>query len=145
MKSLASALLLVGLGALVILPHYEPRPAAAVQEAKDQQPKQDDKVIVPHPRTPRAKTLDPAQFTDAETKKAYEIARDNPELLEHMSCYCGCMRAPENHTSNYDCFVDKHGAGCAHCRRIALDAYELYQRGLSYEAIKRELDTRYAR
>src|SRR2546421_2707662 len=79
-------------------------------------------VIVPKPRTPRVKSLDPAMFRDVETRKAYQVAKDNPKLLEKMACYCGCMQMTnEAHTSNYDCFIDNHGAGCAMCRRIALD------------------------
>ncbi len=60
-------------------------------------------------RTPRPYSLDPAGFTDSDTRRAYEIAREAPELLEQMPCYCGCY-ANSGHASNYDCFVDKHGA-----------------------------------
>jgi hypothetical protein len=103
------------------------------------------KVIVPKPRTPRRASLDPAQFTDPETRKAYQIAKDNPKLLEKMACYCGCMTSPEDaHTSNYECFVDKHGAGCAMCRRIALEAQQMATLGTKVTDIKREIDARYA-
>jgi hypothetical protein len=103
------------------------------------------KIITPHPRVPRNMTLDPAQFRDPETKKAYQIAKDKPELLEHMACYCGCMGSVENHTSNLDCFADGHGTGCSLCRRIALDSSEMHDKGMAMDAIKREIDKRYAR
>ena len=51
----------------------------------------DKKIITPHPRVPRNMTLDPSLFKDPETRKAYQVAKDKPELLEHMACYCGCM------------------------------------------------------
>ena len=57
---------------------------------------------------PRVPSLDPAQFKDPEVSRSYKAARENPELLEKMSCYCGCFN--QGHTSNYDCFVDNHGA-----------------------------------
>lgn len=57
---------------------------------------------------PRVPTVDPSQFKDPEVSKSYQAARENPELLEKMPCYCGCYN--QGHTSNYDCFVDNHGA-----------------------------------
>jgi hypothetical protein len=90
--SLVSLLVLIGLA------------VTAQQPAK--------KIIVPNPRTPREKSLDPAQFRDPDTRKAYQIARDNPKLLEHLACYCGCMTSEAvKHSSNYDCFTDRHGEG----------------------------------
>ena len=102
-------------------------------------------VIVPHPRSPRPETLDPNMFSMPETKKAYQVARDKPALLEKMACYCGCMRSIENHTSNLDCFADNHGAGCQLCRRIALEASEMQDKGMPVDDIKKEIDKRYAK
>ena len=103
-------------------------------------------IIVPKPRVPRRQSLDPALFRDPDTRKAYQISRDNPQLLEKMACYCGCMTSPaDGHTSNYECFVDNHGAGCALCRRIALEAQQMQSLGTKVAAIKREIDARYAR
>ncbi len=102
-------------------------------------------VIVPKPRTPRRTSLDPAMFSDPQTRQAYQIAKDNPKLLEKLACYCGCMTSPADaHTSNYECFVDNHGAGCAMCRRIALEAQQMQSLGTKVTAIKREIDVRYA-
>jgi len=102
-------------------------------------------IVVPKPRVPRRPSLDPAMFRDPETRKAYQIARDNPKLLEKLACYCGCMTSPADaHTSNYECFVDNHGAGCAMCRRIALEAQQMESLGTKVTAIKREIDARYA-
>jgi Protein of unknown function with PCYCGC motif len=61
------------------------------------------------PRNPRPATLSPALFT-GEAAKAYQIAKEVPELLERMPCYCGCYVNPE-HRNNLDCYTDRHGAG----------------------------------
>lgn len=67
------------------------------------------KVVLPAiPRRPRPAALSPEQFKDPQVRKSYEIARENPALLEQMPCYCGCYQNP-GHTNNLDCFVDKHG------------------------------------
>ena len=61
-------------------------------------------------------------FRDVETRKAYQVAKDNPKLLEKMACYCGCMQMTnEAHTSNYDCFVDNHGASQLQSNLLASD------------------------
>ena len=148
--------LLFGAVALLLAAPQTP-PLAPAPSRRSAPPDSPSKVIVPKPRTPRRASLDPAQFTDPETRKAYQIAKDNPKLLEKMACYCGCMTSPapsrrsappdsveDAHTSNYECFVDKHGAGCAMCRRIALEAQQMATLGTKVTDIKREIDARYA-
>ena len=67
------------------------------------------KVILPaFPRRPRPVALPPEQFADPMIRKSYQVARNNPQLLERMPCYCGCYINP-GHGNNLDCFVDKHG------------------------------------
>ena len=66
------------------------------------------KILTAIPRRPRPPTLAPETFTEPVTRKSYEVAKANPELLEKMPCYCGCYSNP-GHTNNLDCFVDKHG------------------------------------
>ena len=138
-KSVAGLLALL-VGAVSLLLAAEPAPV--------QDPPQitAPHIIVPKPRVPRRPSLDPALFRDPDTRKAYQIARDNPKLLEKLACYCGCMSSPADaHTSNYECFVDNHGAGCAMCRRIALEAQQMQGLGTKVAAIKHEIDARYAR
>jgi hypothetical protein len=136
-KSVAGLLALL-LGAVALLLAAPQSPPTAPPPASH--------VIVPKPRAPRRPSLDPALFRDPETRKAYQIAKDNPMLLEKLACYCGCMSSPADaHTSNYECFVDNHGAGCAMCRRIALEAQQMQSLGTKVAVIKREIDNRYAR
>ena len=102
-------------------------------------------ILTPHARKPRKETLDPAQFQNPEVRKAYQVARDKPALLEKMACYCGCMGSVEDHASNQECFTDNHGQGCAICRRIALEASEMDEQKMPADKIKREIDNRYAK
>ena len=61
------------------------------------------------PRVPRPATLSPVLFTGY-AAKGYQVAKEIPEVLEHVMCYCGCDRNP-GHQNNLDCFADEHGAG----------------------------------
>jgi len=61
------------------------------------------------PRRPRPRTLSPAVF-EGKAAEAYRIAREVPELIEQMSCYCGCNKS-HNHQNNLDCYVDRHAYG----------------------------------
>lgn len=61
------------------------------------------------PRNPRPATLNPELFI-GKVRNAYRIARQVPELLERMPCYCGCY-VNNGHRNNLDCYVDRHAAG----------------------------------
>jgi len=53
-------------------------------------------------------TLSPARFT-GKVRRAYEIAREIPEVLDRLYCYCRCK---ENfaHKNLLSCFVDNHAS-----------------------------------
>ena len=61
-----------------------------------------------NPKTGLPKTLDPDLFK-GKTKKAYEVAKEIPEILAKMPCFCGCE--VYGHENLLDCFIDNHGAG----------------------------------
>ena len=61
------------------------------------------------PRRPRPTTLSPTLF-EGKTAQAYRIAKEVPELVEQMSCYCGCNKS-HRHQNNLDCYVDRHAFG----------------------------------
>jgi len=61
------------------------------------------------PRRPRPTTLSPALF-EGKTARAYQVAKEVPELIEQMSCYCGCNKS-HRHQNNLDCYVDRHAFG----------------------------------
>lgn len=87
-------------------------------------------------------TLAPDSFV-GKAKAAYQAAKEIPEILAQLPCFCGCM---ENlgHKSNLDCFADDHGGECDLCQSIALDAKEMHSKGMSTEKIRDNIRTAYA-
>ncbi|HBR22421.1 MAG TPA: hypothetical protein DD713_07655 [Nitrospiraceae bacterium] len=57
-------------------------------------------------------TLDPNIFSDnAKIKKAYQVAKDIPWVLDSIYCYCYCKESPAfKHKSLLSCYVDNHAA-----------------------------------
>ncbi len=94
------------------------------------------------PRSERPPTLDPALFT-GQVAEGYRVAREHPELLEQMPCYCGCY-GTHGHQNNLDCFRDRHGETCPMCLAIALRAERLAKDGYSAAEIKKKIDRWYA-
>ena len=81
-------------------------------------------------------TMDPSYFAkDPKARAAYQVAKDMPEVLAELPCFCGCMTAL-GHESNLFCFKDEHGSGCNICEDIALEARDMHDKGLSIERIK---------
>ena len=53
-------------------------------------------------------TLAPASFS-GEAAAAYREAREVPEVLDQLTCYCAC-RNQYGHVSLLSCYTDGHGA-----------------------------------
>jgi hypothetical protein len=70
-----------------------------------------------------APTLPAAQFI-GKTREAYTIAKEIPQTLAQLPCYCECDRG-YGHKSLHTCFVDDHASHCAVCVDEALLAYRL--------------------
>ena len=88
-----------------------------------------------------------------DTKMAYQFALDRPDVLMWMPCYCGCGDH-SGHKSAKNCFIkesstpgnpqfDEHGAGCAMCVGIALDAKTMTEEGRSLGEIRAYIDQEY--
>lgn len=88
------------------------------------------------------------------TQQAYQFAVANPDVTEHIPCYCGC--GAMGHTSNYMCYVksiaadgtvnfDSHAIGCSICVDITQDAMRLSRQGQSVAEIKAYVDKTYSR
>jgi len=60
------------------------------------------------PKTGLPRTLDSNLFK-GKAKRAYQIAREIPEVLAQMPCFCECEAF--GHENLLDCFIDGHGAG----------------------------------
>jgi len=87
-------------------------------------------------------TLSPALFQGV-TREAYQVAKDIPEVLEELPCFCGCMKE-RAHQSNLDCFKDDHSSYCAVCQNIALDAAAMHKRGIDVVEIRKAVVDKYA-
>ena len=88
-------------------------------------------------------TLDPAQFT-GKARAAYQAAKEIPEILVELPCFCGCMDSKElGHKNNLYCFADTHGNICDLCQTIALEAKEMHRKGLPIETIRSNIRKTY--
>jgi Protein of unknown function with PCYCGC motif len=72
---------------------------------------------------PLAPTLDPQQFF-GQARAAYQVAKEIPETLAQLPCYCYCDEG-HGHKSLHTCFEDDHSSMCAVCVSEALMAYKL--------------------
>ena len=68
-------------------------------------------------------TLEPEKFTGL-VRDAYRAAREIPQTLAQLPCYCHCDRG-FGHKSLYSCFEDEHASHCAVCVNEALLALHL--------------------
>ena len=104
-------------------------------------PAPDTRAALPKPSTT---TLDPAQFS-GQTRVAYEAAKEVPEVLAQLPCYCSCMGGAIGHRNNLDCFHDHHGVECSMCQEIAIDARDWYNSGLDIDRIREKVKDKYGR
>lgn len=87
-------------------------------------------------------TLSPDKFTGM-TRAAYQAAREIPQVIAQMPCYCHCDRGM-GHKSLHSCFEDDHAAHCAVCTDEALLAYRLQKEGkLSVAQIRERIIAQY--
>ncbi|TAN60180.1 hypothetical protein EPN18_09115 [bacterium] len=87
-------------------------------------------------------TLAPENFT-GQIADAYRIAREIPEILDSLHCYCECKKH-FGHKSLLTCYVDEHAKHCDICMDEAFIAYEMHRQGKDVLAIRKAVDARYA-
>ncbi|VAV85305.1 hypothetical protein MNBD_DELTA01-1220 [hydrothermal vent metagenome] len=83
-------------------------------------------------------TLAPQYFTGS-TAKAYVAAREIPEVLDSLHCYCECKKH-HGHKSLLTCFVTTHGRNCSICIDEAVMANKLHKKGYDVVAIRKAVD-----
>lgn len=91
-----AALLIISVGVYFLWQYKSGRAGPVPQPGRVSQPGQ-------------AATLSPDLFT-GKTAQAYQVAREIPQVLSKIFCYCGCDMSA-GHKSNLDCFKDEHAAG----------------------------------
>ncbi|MFN2492619.1 MAG: CYCXC family (seleno)protein [Pyrinomonadaceae bacterium] len=88
-------------------------------------------------------TLAPAQFI-GKTREAYRAAKEIPQTLAQLPCYCHCDQSLE-HKSLHSCFEDDHASQCAVCTDEALLAYRLEKhQGLTPEQVRKIIIQKYS-
>jgi hypothetical protein len=85
--------------------------------------------------------LSPARFV-GKTASAYKVAKDNPELLDHMYCYCYCAKTI-GHKSLLSCFTDNHAKNCTICQDQAFYAKSLSDKGYDLIKVRQGVDKKY--
>lgn len=89
-------------------------------------------------------TLDPAMFSGS-ARSAYTIAKQIPETLAQLPCYCKCDKSI-GHKSLHSCFTDDHGANCGVCMNEAFEAYRLLkEQKLSPDKIREKIIADFSR
>lgn len=86
-------------------------------------------------------TLAPELFT-GNVRLAYQVAKDIPQTLAQMPCYCHCDMS-QGHKSLYSCFEDEHGTNCGICIGEALMAYNLQRQGFNATQIRERIEKAY--
>jgi hypothetical protein len=88
-------------------------------------------------------TLSPALFT-GQTREAYQIAKDIPQTLAQLPCFCYCDYSV-GHKSLHSCFEDEHSVGCPLCQDSAVMAKELKDNGYNIDQIREKLIAKYSK
>ncbi len=88
-------------------------------------------------------TLSPARFTGS-AARAYRVAREIPEVLDGLHCYCECKKH-HGHKSLLTCYVDRHAERCGPCNNEALMAHKLHKEGKDALSIRKAVDKAFAR
>jgi hypothetical protein len=88
-------------------------------------------------------TLSPEIFT-SNKKLAYQAAKEIPEVLAQLPCYCHCDRG-HGHKSLHSCFESEHGENCGICMGEAIMAQTLQKRGVTVPEIRKQIIDSYGR
>ena len=73
--------------------------------------------------------------------KSYEQAREIPEVLDGLYCYCDC--SSYGHRSLLTCFEVVQAVGCWSCKEEAELAYALHKRGKTLDEIREAVDKKF--
>jgi hypothetical protein len=85
--------------------------------------------------------LSPQLFT-GNIRLAYQAAKEIPQTLAQLPCYCHCDRG-HNHKSLHSCFESEHGENCGICIGEALMAHGLQKRWMAVTEIRKQIIAAY--
>jgi hypothetical protein len=130
---LIALIALLGVGAIIMVNSESKPPAAPAHDHQmaqtPAQPQAPVANLMPAhfdyapPRSSLGPTLDPEKFTGL-VRDAYRAAREIPQTLAQLPCYCHCDREM-GHKSLHSCYEGEHASHCAVCVNEALLALKL--------------------
>ncbi len=88
-------------------------------------------------------TMSPGHFI-GKTGRAYKAAKEDPDLLDKIYCYCKCQDN-SGHKSLLTCFVDRHGSQCGVCMDEALMASDLRKKGFGDDEIVEKVNAKFSK
>jgi hypothetical protein len=89
-------------------------------------------------------TLPPERFF-GQARKAYQVAKEIPQTLAQLPCYCYCDES-FGHKSLHSCYETNHSSECAVCVNEALLAYRLQkEQGLTAPQIRERIIAEFSR
>lgn len=128
----------VALAAVAILESVTARAAsAATRLARSVHPD-------PRPGVTAERILAPGLLKTEKARKLYDLAREIPEVLDGIHCYCECHDDPLNHRSLLSCFESDQAAGCYACGAEARLVHRLYGDGKTLAEIREAVDRKFA-
>lgn len=133
-------LCLLGVGGYFFYNQYSQANAPVVQSLNPEDLKKKIESLKGHESR---MTLMPALFT-GKVAMAYQIARQNRELLDAMYCYCYCEKNI-GHKSLLSCYVDRHAANCDICMDQAIFAEKFHKKGFDIAQVREAVDKKFWR
>ena len=98
----------------------------------------------PRPGVTAERILAADELNTEKAKKLYAQAREIPEVLDGIHCYCECHDDPMNHRSLLSCFESDQAAGCYACGTEARLVHKLHGEGKSLAEIRDAVDRKFA-
>lgn len=98
----------------------------------------------PRPGITAERILAPGVLKTERARRLYDLAREIPEILDGIHCYCECDGDPINHRSLLSCFESDQAAGCHACGSEARLVHRLHGEGRTLAEIRAEVDRKFA-
>lgn len=123
-----------------------PSPDASISQPEAPRPAGNASDLVPahyeNPPGTLPPTLAPEKFA-GKTRQAYQAAKDIPQTLAQLPCYCHCDRGM-GHKSLHSCFEDEHAAHCDVCVNESIMASQMQKKGMTPAQIREQIIARYS-
>ena len=98
----------------------------------------------PRPGVTAERILPASELKTEKARKLYDQAREIPEVLDGIHCYCDCHDDPMRHRSLLSCFESDQAAGCYACGTEARLVHKLHGEGKTLAEIREAVDRKFA-